>query len=553
MRKIWTKLAACAAALMLCLQGAVPNCGWTVAAEEAADDVISWGTPQHTLYEQGEPLDVAGEYFTVGMDENARQVPITVDMVNGYDPNKIGQQTLTVSYQGKDVFTYEVTVLSHEDYRIYRFENMIRCYYCFAGFYGPGPDFYIGPDWHPDNMRFAGKLTEANQQAFLNAAWFLNWGLVDFETVNQDLVSEPISGSGHVGYFYKFSAANMRRILDAALVYDEASLTSISYYRADMDCFLTPWTDGWGGLSIDLKPYATITKKENGNWLIQQRKPSPYVGESAEYGKEIYRFDMEVTPDYRLVSFEILMEKLTWKNPPAKTVYEKGEALDLTDAVITAHHGTGKSFDIPVTPDMISGYDPDKTGKQTLTVTYGGQSITLDVTVTAETEDKPPVSIDDKETGIKLETDGGVIPPDTVIQAKPVTEGGNFTIINDALAQTSHKWVAYDISLLSNNTEIQPNGKVKITMPVPKGLNKNKMALFHVAEDGTLTQIPFTLDANKQNLIFETDHFSLYAVVETNESSNPPTGYSGQGILPFAILLMAGTAALLLRKRQTAR
>ncbi len=515
----------------------------TVTEEEAT----GWSTPSPTTYEQGEPLDVAGGYLTIGYGNNPQQIPITADMVSGYDPNKLGKQTLTVSYKGKPVFTYEVTVLSHEDYRAEQFDYIIACCYCFSGYYGT-------PDWHPDTMRFAGKLTEANQEAFLSAAWFLNWGLVDYETVDKDLVAEPIWGSGHVGYFYKFSADDMRRLLDATLVYDAASLAGLSYYREDADCFLIPYTDGWGGPGPELKKYATITQKENGNWLIQQRKPSPDVGVIPDHGQEIYQFDAEFTADYRLVSFEIIMEKLTWKTPPAKTVYEKGEALDLSGAVITAHHGTGKSFDIPVTPDMVSGYDPEKTGKQTLTVTYGGRQITFDVTVAAEAENTPPIAIDDEKTGIKLETDDGVVPPDTVIQAEPVTEGGNFTIVNDALAQTSRKWVAYDISLLSDNVKIQPSGKVKITMPVPRGMNKAKMALFHVAEDGTLTQIPFALDETKDHLIFETDHFSLYAVAETDDA-NPSTGDGGQGALPWVagLLLLTGAAILLMRKRPAVR
>lgn len=543
MRKAWTRIAACTAALMLCLQGAVPNYGWAVAAEEAAAIKEIRVESDMLLLEQGKSLE--GFSLSLGVWDGVEwtYIPITTDMVSGYEPEKLGRQALTVSYGGVTT-TMEVQVFSREEASAFfeKVNELVRIYYCMAPRETIDESF---DGWTPENMRFTGKLTEANKYALFMLIGWNNQAYTKFEKIPED--------GGLRDAFLKIPTEDMRQMLDAALVYDEASLTALSYYRADMDCFLLPYTDGWGGALIDLGKYATITQKENGNWLIQQRKPSPDAGYWGSYGAEIYQFDMEVTPDYRLVFFEIRMEKLTWKTLPAKTVYEKGEALDLSDAVITAHHGTGKSFDIPVTLDMVSGYDPDKTGKQTLTVTYGGQSITLDVTVTAETEDKTPVSIDDKDTGIKLETDGGVIPPDTVIQARPVTEGGNFTIINDALAQTSHKWVAYDISLLSNNTEIQPNGKVKITMPVPKGLNKNKMALFHVAEDGKLTQIPFTLDANKQNLIFETDHFSLYVVAETSESSNPPTGYNGQGVLPVAILLMAGAAVLLLRKRQTAR
>lgn len=57
------------------------------------------------------------------------------------------------------------------------------------------------------------------------------------------------------------------------------------------------------------------------------------------------------------------MEDLSWKTMPGKTTYAKGESLDLTGGVLTAKHGTGKTFDIPLTADMVSGYDPEKTGQ----------------------------------------------------------------------------------------------------------------------------------------------------------------------------------------------
>lgn len=193
---------------------------------------------------------------------------------------------------------------------------------------------------------------------------------------------------------------------------------------------------------------------------------------------------------------------------------------------------------------------------QTVTVTYGGQSVSFGVTVTAS-EGTTPVIIDGKETGIRLEASEGVVPSDTVLQTEKVTDGENFTIVGNALTDTADKWVAYDIRWLSDNAEIQPNGKVKIVIPRPTELNADKLALFHVAEGGKLTQIPFTLDEATDTVVFETDHFSLYVVAEKTEtdsgSSNPPTGYNGQGILLLAVLLMAGAAVLLLRKRRTAR
>lgn len=138
----------------------------------------------------------------------------------------------------------------------------------------------------------------------------------------------------------------------------------------------------------------------------------------------------------------------------------------------------------------------------------------------AAVSNKETISTSDNKTGIKLDADAGVVPNNTVLKVEEVKEGGNFTIINNALHQTSDKWVAYDISLMSDNVTIQPNGKVKVTIPRPSGLNKNKMVLYHVADDGTLTKLPFEMDKTKDNITFETDHFSLYAIAEETGSND---------------------------------
>lgn len=182
---------------------------------------------------------------------------------------------------------------------------------------------------------------------------------------------------------------------------------------------------------------------------------------------------------------------------------EKTITIQVTDGTIPPDSGTTNSSGTATSNDDSTSSNPSTS------VSSASDPSQSDTASTGA-----PVTTIDEETGIQLEAAPGVIPPDTVIQAKQVTEGGNFAIINNALEQTSDKWVAYDIKLLSNNAEIQPNGKVKLTIPRPKGLNMNKMVLYHIAEDGTLTQIPFTLDKTKDNIIFETDHFSTYVLAE---------------------------------------
>jgi hypothetical protein len=66
---------------------------------------------------------------------------------------------------------------------------------------------------------------------------------------------------------------------------------------------------------------------------------------------------------------------------PTKTNYAIGEALDLTGIELTAAYSDGSSEIIPVTADMISGFDSVAAGQKTVTVTYQGKTDVFMVTV----------------------------------------------------------------------------------------------------------------------------------------------------------------------------
>lgn len=68
---------------------------------------------------------------------------------------------------------------------------------------------------------------------------------------------------------------------------------------------------------------------------------------------------------------------------PDKLTYFEGEALDLSGGVIEVFYASGSTSQVPMTVDMISGFDNTKVGKQTLTVTYEGVTDTFEVMINA--------------------------------------------------------------------------------------------------------------------------------------------------------------------------
>lgn len=67
--------------------------------------------------------------------------------------------------------------------------------------------------------------------------------------------------------------------------------------------------------------------------------------------------------------------------PPQKQTYIQGQPLLLSGAQLTVYYEGGRSEQVPITSDMISGYRPQLLGSQKLTVCFGGNSASFWVQV----------------------------------------------------------------------------------------------------------------------------------------------------------------------------
>ena len=80
------------------------------------------------------------------------------------------------------------------------------------------------------------------------------------------------------------------------------------------------------------------------------------------------------------------------------------------------------------------------------------------------------------------------------------------------------KFKAFDITLKSNNTNIQPNGKVKISIPIPENFNASKLIAYRFDNDNS--KIEYQVTVANGYATFETDHFSIYVLGERTEVSD---------------------------------
>ncbi len=75
--------------------------------------------------------------------------------------------------------------------------------------------------------------------------------------------------------------------------------------------------------------------------------------------------------------------------------------------------------------------------------------------------------------------------------------------------------VAFDISFLNNGVEIEPDGKVNITVNFPAIAEAPSYTIIHFRDDGTAEIIPGNV--TRTSATFSSDAFSVYAVIGSPE------------------------------------
>jgi len=132
-------------------------------------------------------------------------------------------------------------------------------------------------------------------------------------------------------------------------------------------------------------------------------------------------------------------------------------------------------------------------------------------------------TLSDEATGVKLEAEAGVLPEGTTMKAIAVTTGADYEKAKLALEGIGGSFRLYDITLLgTDGSTIQPNGKVKVSIPVPEGMKEDLIAVYGINADGTKT----LLESSVENgyVVFYTGHFSLYAIVEKSSAAGDADG-----------------------------
>ncbi len=130
----------------------------------------------------------------------------------------------------------------------------------------------------------------------------------------------------------------------------------------------------------------------------------------------------------------------------------------------------------------------------------------------------------DATTNIFVSTSNASIPLDTVIQAKPLTEGEEYEKLLDTLKIESG--ITYDIKLhsqsLGNYITSLENDEFEVRIPIPQEMVEKTLIAYYVDKDNEVTDYDVTVDKENCYAVFFTNHFSVYTIAEKKTVENNP-------------------------------
>lgn len=128
---------------------------------------------------------------------------------------------------------------------------------------------------------------------------------------------------------------------------------------------------------------------------------------------------------------------------------------------------------------------------------------------------KPETTLTDTSTGIELTYDSEVLAENVSLVVSPLTQSVGTAAFKDEYSRFS----SFDISLQKGNEKVQPNGKVTVKIPLPEGYNAEITAVYYVAASGEKEKLESTYENGF--IVFETDHFSEYVLVDEGSKVTP--------------------------------
>ena len=397
--------------------------------------------PTKTKYKYGEALDITGgQISAIKSSGKAENIDITTSMVSGYNPNKLGKQTITITYKGKTT-QYSVEVedyikdikLTNPNKLIYKVNEkmdltggkvtpvmasgiaspaipMTNTDVTITGFdtttvgakivkvsyKGISKTFGITVEDRYSEMKI--KTLPTKTEYKYGESLDLTGGTIEItkdsgtkETIN--ITKDMISGYNSKKLGSQILTVTYQGLTQQFVVKVEDYIASLKIqkptkveYEYGEDIELTG-----GKVSIIMASGAISESTVMTGAMITGYNPK------AE-GTQTIKVEYKGLQGNFQVKVEDKIKGISVNTEPDKTEYKYGENLDITGATIDVVKSSGITT-IPVTPNMISGFSATTPGTQIITITYGGFTTKFVVKVSEKQEE--PKQDDNKDNGTK--------------------------------------------------------------------------------------------------------------------------------------------------------
>ncbi len=157
----------------------------------------------------------------------------------------------------------------------------------------------------------------------------------------------------------------------------------------------------------------------------------------------------------------------------------------------------------------------------------------------------------------EAKAEGENVPADAKLVVDNVdTKSDDYKLVTEIIKK-EHKDKAFytlDLKLVKENVAVQPNGKIKVTLPAVEELKDSKMIQVYRIDAGKKTDLG-KVEVKNGKFTFETDHFSTYVFVSADENATtggttttPNTGDTGMVVV---FMVMAALSAVVVLKKRT--
>ena len=482
--------------------GVTKQTSYSITVKDAVTGIGIKTNPNKTQYKYGEELDLTGATISAVKGSGTVEIPVTEDMVSGYDKEKLGEQTIKVTYGGEET-TFKVNV---KDY-VTKIEvvpaDVTGKYNDELSQIISANDIKYVVTYAKEGAKTPETLTESMIKTTYNKGTINKQSLkVEYEdedvnsatkgekfeatlnvtlsdVVSKIMITKPTKTNYNHGEELDLTGGKIE-VTTASGLSKEVPIEGSMITENGTTVNMSPSKDDYGENTTVTK-ILTITYEEGGKKEIasypiiivndvksitmhQTPKTSYNVNdllditdgeilvtravgepETKEITKDMVTgFDstkentkLTLTVSYiengitKTTTYDVSVkdsvESISIKANPDKTEYNYGEDLDLTGATISVVKGSG-TIEIPVTEDMVIGYDKEKLGEQTIKVTYGGEEATFKVTVKDYVKDIILVNPDKTEYqyGESLDLTGGsvqkVMASGAAVAAVPLTD-----------------------------------------------------------------------------------------------------------------------------------